>query len=82
MAKSAQKPYNIRGGDILQFHVLLHPGEEDEGGYWAEIPALDGCFTQGDTFEEVWARIPEAIACTLDLDESPDVALTFEVCHA
>jgi predicted RNase H-like HicB family nuclease len=77
-----QKAYNVRGGDIMQFHVLLHPGEEDEGGYWAEIPVLDGCFTQGETFEEVLKRIPEAIACTLDLDENPDAVLTFEVCHA
>jgi predicted RNase H-like HicB family nuclease len=82
MAKLVQEAYNVIGGDVMHFHVLLHPGEEDEGGYWAEIPELDGCFTQGDTFEQILDRIPEAIACTLDLDENPEVALTFEVCHA
>ena len=34
----------------MELIVLLH--EAEEGGYWAEIPALDGCYAQGESIEE------------------------------
>jgi predicted RNase H-like HicB family nuclease len=34
--------------------------EPDDGGYSAEIPALPGCFTQGETLDEVRANLREA----------------------
>ena len=34
----------------MEYTVILHPAEE--GGYWAEVPALPGCFSQGETVEE------------------------------
>ncbi|MGH8583999.1 MAG: type II toxin-antitoxin system HicB family antitoxin [Gammaproteobacteria bacterium] len=42
----------------MKLRVLIHPPEE--GGYWAEIPALPGCVSEGDTFEETLANIHEA----------------------
>jgi predicted RNase H-like HicB family nuclease len=48
----------------MKLRVVIH--EADEGGYWAEVPALPGCFTQGETPEEVRERIREAVACHLD----------------
>jgi predicted RNase H-like HicB family nuclease len=33
----------------------------EEGGYWAEVPALPGCFTQGETLDEVAESIKDAI---------------------
>jgi len=39
--------------------AIIHHAEE--GGYWAEIPALPGCFTQGETMDEVRENIHEAI---------------------
>ncbi len=45
------------------YTVKIHPAAE--GGYWAEVPALPGCFTQGETPEEVASRVPEAIECYL-----------------
>lgn len=42
----------------MKLKVLIHPAEE--GGYWAEIPALPGCVSEGDTFEEILANIHEA----------------------
>jgi predicted RNase H-like HicB family nuclease len=33
----------------------------DEGGFWAEVPALPGCVSQGETVEEVRANVREAI---------------------
>ncbi|MGA8139429.1 MAG: type II toxin-antitoxin system HicB family antitoxin [Desulfobaccales bacterium] len=34
--------------------------EAEEGGYWAEVPALPGCATQGETFEELLKNLCEA----------------------
>lgn len=42
----------------MKLQILVHPAEE--GGYWAEIPALPGCVSQGDTWEETLANIREA----------------------
>lgn len=39
--------------------AVVHDAEE--GGYWAEVPALPGCFTEGETREELLANIKEAI---------------------
>lgn len=45
------------------YTVKIQPAAE--GGYWAEVPALPGCFTQGETLEEVTAYLREAIECHL-----------------
>jgi predicted RNase H-like HicB family nuclease len=39
--------------------VLIHSAEE--GGYWAEVPALPGCVSQGETVDELRSNIREAI---------------------
>jgi predicted RNase H-like HicB family nuclease len=39
--------------------VLIHNAEE--GGYWAEVPALPGCVSQGETIDDVRTNIREAI---------------------
>ena len=51
----------------MQFKILLH--EEDEGGYSVTVPALPGCFTQGDTLEEAIANAKEAIHLYLSPEE-------------
>lgn len=43
----------------MEYTVILHKAEE--GGYWAEVPALEGCFSQGETVEEAMINIKEAI---------------------
>jgi len=43
----------------MNLKVLVHPAEE--GGFWAEVPALPGCVSQGETLEELRANIREAI---------------------
>ena len=42
----------------MRLKVIVH--EAEEGGYWAEVPALPGCITEGDTWEEVLANVREA----------------------
>jgi predicted RNase H-like HicB family nuclease len=43
------------------YTVLIHPGDPDEGGYWAEVPALSGCNAQGETYEDTLADVRQAI---------------------
>lgn len=50
--------------------VIIH--EAEEGGYWAEVPALPGCLSQGETMDEMIANIKEAIEGWLDEDISED----------
>ncbi len=33
----------------MKIKVIIHNSEE--GGYWAEVPSILGCATQGETFE-------------------------------
>lgn len=42
-----------------KYAVVVH--EEPEGGLWAEIPALPGCYSQGDTLSELMENVREAI---------------------
>ena len=48
----------------MKFSVILEPAEE--GGFNVSIPALDGCFTQGETEEEALQNAREAILCYLE----------------
>ncbi len=50
----------------MKLKVVIH--EADEGGYWAEVPAIPGCATQGDTFEELLGNLYEAIEGCLSVD--------------
>ena len=43
----------------MEYTYVIHKAEE--GGYWAEVPALPGCFAQGETLEEVVANLREAV---------------------
>ena len=42
----------------MEITAIVH--EAEEGGYWAEVPALPGCATQGDTIDELVANLCEA----------------------
>ncbi len=45
--------------------MLIHP-EEDGQGYWADVPALPGCHTQGETVAETIANAQEAITAYIE----------------
>jgi predicted RNase H-like HicB family nuclease len=53
----------------MKLKIVVHPAEE--GGYWAEVPAIPGCATQGETFEELLANLYEAIEGCLSVDIEP-----------
>jgi predicted RNase H-like HicB family nuclease len=51
----------------MKFKAIIH--EAEEGGFWAEVPALPGCSTQGETVEELTDNLKEAIALWLEVGE-------------
>ncbi|HEY2172044.1 MAG TPA: type II toxin-antitoxin system HicB family antitoxin [Candidatus Angelobacter sp.] len=44
----------------MKVKVVIHVAEE-EGGLWAEVPAIPGCATQADSYPELLVNIREAI---------------------
>ncbi len=50
----------------MKLKVVVHQAEE--GGFWAEVPAIQGCATQGDTFEELLQNLYEAVEGCLAVD--------------
>jgi len=66
------------------FAVVLTP-DPDDGGYVVTVPALPGCVTEGDTYEEALQNAREAIALYLEymqdkgeqIDTVPPATITF-----
>ena len=50
----------------MKIKAVVHDAEE--GGFWAEVPAIPGCATQGETFEELLQNLYEAIEGCLSVD--------------
>ena len=50
----------------MKLKVIIH--EAEEGGYWAEVPSIPGCATEGDTFDELLSNIYEAVEGCLSVD--------------
>lgn len=62
--------YNFNGvHSFMKVKVIVHKAEE--GGYWAEVPAIPGCATQGETFEELLKNLYEAVEGCLSVDLKP-----------
>ncbi|MGB3208843.1 MAG: type II toxin-antitoxin system HicB family antitoxin [Crinalium sp.] len=55
----------------MKIKAIIHSAEE--GGYWAEVPALPGCITEGDTIEEAIANLEDAISGWLDVANARNV---------
>ena len=53
----------------MKIKVIVH--EAEEGGYWAEVPSIPGCATQGETFEELLQNLYETVEGCLSVDVSP-----------
>ncbi len=50
----------------MKLKVVIH--EAEEGGYWAEVPSIYGCATQGDSFDELLSNLYEAVEGCLSVD--------------
>lgn len=58
----------------MKLKVVVHQAEE--GGYWAEVPAIPGCATQGDSWDELLENIHEAIDGCLSIEVQDIEGLT------
>ncbi len=56
----------------MKIKIIVH--EAEEGGYWAEVPAIPGCASQGETFEELLQNLYEAVEGCLSVDVAPPKA--------
>ncbi|HEY1748544.1 MAG TPA: type II toxin-antitoxin system HicB family antitoxin [Xanthobacteraceae bacterium] len=50
----------------MNIEAIMH--EAEEGGFWAEVPAIPGCATQGETMDELMRNLHETIAGYLAVD--------------
>ncbi len=50
----------------MKITVIVH--EAEEGGFWAEVPAIPGCATEGETLEELLENVHEAVEGCLSVD--------------
>ncbi len=60
----------------MKLKAVVH--EAEEGGFWAEVPALPGCVTEGNTIEELMSNLHEAIEGWLSVDVKPAAKSTKE----
>ena len=57
----------------MKLKIAIH--EAEEGGYWAEVPSIPWCATQGDSFDELLSNIYEAVEGCLSVDVQ-DIAIS------
>jgi predicted RNase H-like HicB family nuclease len=63
----------------MQYSVVVH--EAEEGGFWVDVPALPGCYSQGESVPEILGNVKEAIGLYLEVlkDEGRDAPRDDEV---
>ena len=52
----------------MKLTIVVH--EAEEGGYWAEVPAISGCVSQGESLDELLENVREAVEGCLSVDAS------------
>jgi len=60
----------------MKLKAVIHSAEE--GGYWAEVSALPGCITEGDSMDEVLANLQDAIQGWLEVANEIDPAVELD----
>lgn len=51
---------------VLTYRVIIE--QDEDGVFVASVPALQGCYTEGDTFEEAMKNIKETIGAHVARD--------------
>jgi len=54
---------------MMKIKIVVH--EAEEGGFWAEVPAIPGCATQGDSMDELMQNLHEVIEGCLSIEVAP-----------
>jgi predicted RNase H-like HicB family nuclease len=65
---------NFCSFEKLDMKIKVVVQDAEEGGFWAEVPAIPGCATQGDTMEELLRNLQEAIEGCLSVDVAESTA--------
>jgi len=60
----------------MEYTILVHQAEE--GGFWSEVPALPGCYSQGETIDETLRNTREAIVVHLMVMKEDKMAAPIE----
>lgn len=65
----------------MEYSVIVHQAEE--GGFWVEVPALPGCYSQGESVQDTLRNVKEAIALYLETlrDEGQDAPRDADVVY-
>ena len=65
--------------DSREYSVIIHDAEE--GGFWVEVPALPGCYSQGESVDDALGNVKDAIALYLEVlaDEDADIPVDSDV---
>ncbi|MHC4872099.1 MAG: type II toxin-antitoxin system HicB family antitoxin [Planctomycetota bacterium] len=50
----------------MKLKIVIHKAEE--GGFWAEVPAIPGCVTQGEDMKDLIANVYDAVEGCLSID--------------
>lgn len=58
---------------VLNYRVIIE--QDEDGVFVASVPAIQGCHTQGDTYEKVLEHIEEAIMVCLEAREARGIPL-------
>ena len=63
----------------MKYSVVVH--EAEEGGFWVDVPALPGCYSQGESVQETLGNVKESIGLYLEVlkDEGKDAPRDDEV---
>ena len=63
----------------MEYSVIIHDAEE--GGYWVEVPALPGCYSQGESVDDALANVKDAIELYMEAlkDEDADIPVDSDV---
>ena len=68
------------GVSLTGYTILVHKGEDGETGFWGEVVELPGCVSQGETIDELRAKIQEAIEAVrqYSITTAPDAPIHFD----
>ena len=65
--------------NAVEYSVIIHDAEE--GGYWVEVPALPGCYSQGESVDDALGNVTEAITLYMEAmkEEDADIPMDSDV---
>ncbi len=63
--KKVATTHKTKTKKILSYTAIIE--KDEKSGYWAYVPAIPGCYTQGETLDELYANLQEVVELCLDV---------------